>query len=99
MIGLEGDLGLVLLLLAEPEESLDGGTAVGPVHPLARRPPLELGALRRLPQRFPGTEKRLDVHAVIDRGFGRSHDLLLSGQINGVPGKTPVYAIPLRRRE
>ena len=47
MIGLERELGLVLLLLAEPMEALNLRLAVRAVLPFAGGPPRELGRLRR----------------------------------------------------
>ena len=53
VVDVEAELGPVVLLLAEPEEALDGGVAVGAVLPLTGRSPLELGGLGRRGQRFP----------------------------------------------
>ena len=66
MIGLERGLGLVLLLLAEPEEALDVRLAVRAVLPLAGRPPRELRRLRRALQRFARVQQCLDVDSVVD---------------------------------
>ena len=73
MVGIERERGPVLLLLAEAEIALDGGVAVGAVLPLADRPPLELGALGRLGQRFARAEQCGNVDAVVDLGFRCSH--------------------------
>src|SRR5262249_31952232 len=45
VIGLEGELGFVLLLVPEPMEALDGRCGVGPAQPLAGRAPGELRGL------------------------------------------------------
>ena len=52
MIRIDREFALVMMLLAETEESLDGGATVSAVDLPARRPPSELGCLRRLGQRL-----------------------------------------------
>ena len=47
MVGVEGEAGPMVLLLAESEEALDLRPAVGPVLPLAGCPPPEGGGLGR----------------------------------------------------
>ena len=80
MVGVEAELGLVALLVAEAEEALHRVAAVGAVHPLARRPPLELRRLGRGGERLTGVEQCLDVDAVVDGGVGRGHrSVSLSG--------------------
>src|SRR5262249_17280597 len=69
MIGLERELGLVLLLVPEPMEALDGRCGVGAVQPLAGRAPAELGGLGRVRQCFPCGQQRVDVDAVVDTRF------------------------------
>ena len=86
MVGVEVELGLVLMVLAEPEVFFDGGPALGAVHPLARRSPFELGALRLFRQRFACAEQRFDVHAVIDWAFCGGHGLLLMSLKTGDEG-------------
>ncbi len=56
VVGIEGELGPVFLLLAEAEVSLDGRVTVGAVLPLAGRTPLEPGALGRRGQCLTGAE-------------------------------------------
>ena len=84
MVGVEGELALVLLLGAEAVEAFDGGAAVRAVHPLARRAPLELGGLGCLGQRFARAEQCLDVDAVVDGlvGLRGRHGFVL-GKVQG----------------
>jgi hypothetical protein len=65
MIRLERELGLVLLLFAEPVKSLHRRVGVGAVFPFAGRPPLELGRLWRVLERFPCSQQCPDVDAVV----------------------------------
>ena len=69
VVRLERGLGLVLLLLAEAEETLNVRLAVRAVLPLAGRPPRELRGLGRALQRLARVQQRLDVDSVVD--FGR----------------------------
>ena len=64
---------VMLLLLAEAVERLHVRTAVRAVHPGHRRPPLELGDLRRVGQGVADAEQRFDVDAVVDRDLGCGH--------------------------
>src|SRR6185369_2328044 len=73
MVGVEGELGLVALLLAEAEEALHRAVAVGAVDPLARGTPLELRSLGCRRECFACAEKCLDVDAVVDRGCSLGH--------------------------
>jgi hypothetical protein len=66
MVGLEGELGLVLLLGTEPVEPFNARAAVGAVDPLARRSPLELSPRRLLRERLAGIEQRLGIHTVVN---------------------------------
>src|SRR4029077_16401888 len=66
VIGFEGKLGLVPLLVPEPMESLDGGSGVGTLLPPAGRTPGELCGLGRALQRLPCGQQCVDVDAVID---------------------------------
>ncbi|MEJ2371199.1 MAG: hypothetical protein P8Y07_10180 [Gemmatimonadales bacterium] len=75
VVGVEREGGPVLLLLAESEESLDRGAAVRAVHPLAGRPPRELGRFRHVGQSLAGLEQRGDVYAVVDGTGHNSHDV------------------------
>ncbi len=68
VIGIELELGLVGLLLAEAEEALDDGVAVRAVHPIAGRAPFELGGLGGVGQRLAGADEGLDVDAVLGAG-------------------------------
>src|SRR6185295_10586480 len=72
VIRLERSLGLVLLLLAEPEEPVDVRLAVRATLPLAARPPRELRRIRGALERLARVQQRLHVDSVVD---GRhSHD-------------------------
>src|SRR4051812_19330110 len=75
VVGVERELGLVLLVLAEAVELLDLRLAVGAVLPLAGRPPLELRGLGGVPERFPRRKQCPYVDAVVDAGL--SHRALL----------------------
>mgnify|MGYP003694720491 CR=1 FL=1 len=67
MIGFEGELGLVLLLLAEPVETLDLRLAVRAVLPFAGRPPRELRPpAARLFSASRARQQRIDVDSVVD---------------------------------
>ena len=68
----------MLVLLAEAGEPVDGRAAVRAVHPLAGRPPRELGGLRRVAERLAGAEQCLGVDAVVDGGVGDGHGVFLS---------------------
>ena len=52
VIGIEGERASVLLLLAEPEEAINGGTAVGAVNPVDCRAPFEFGGVGGFGQWF-----------------------------------------------
>jgi hypothetical protein len=75
VIGVERELGLVLLLFAEPVEALDLRLGKRAVFPCARCPPLELGRLGRALQRFPGSQQCIDVDAVVDRRLSHRNPL------------------------
>jgi hypothetical protein len=77
MVGIEGELGLVLLLGAKPVESFDGGLALGAIDPLAGRPPLEFGAFRLIRQRFASAEQGFDIYTIIHLVRSGGHDYLL----------------------
>src|SRR5262249_45022950 len=66
VVGVEGELGLVALLLAQAVEALDAGLAVGAVQPLATRLPVELRGLGRLAQRIARAQQRIDVDSVLN---------------------------------
>src|SRR4029453_13125645 len=70
MVGIEGEFGLVLLLLAKAMEALDCSTAVRAVLPFAGGPPLELGRLRRAFQYFPCRQQCVYVDSVVDTRLG-----------------------------
>jgi hypothetical protein len=85
MVGVELELGAVLLLLTETEESLDAGLAMSAVHPFAARAPVELGGLGGLGECVARTEQRVDIYAVLHffpcRAFlCRGHHCLLFGK-------------------
>ena len=86
MIRLERGLGLVLLLLPEPEETLDVRLAVRAVLPLAGRPPRELRRLRRALQRLPRVQQRLDVDSVVDARHSHGEPLSMYRRPGGSPG-------------
>ena len=67
MVGLEGRLPLVLLLLAESEVVLDRRRAVHAVLPGRGGPPGELGRLGRALQHLPRLQQGLDVDPVLRR--------------------------------
>src|ERR1700733_4168058 len=66
VVGVEGELLLVLLLGAQAIEALDGGAAVRTVDPLDRRAPLELRRFRRVLQRRLCAEQSFDVDPIVD---------------------------------
>jgi hypothetical protein len=66
VIGLEGKLGLMPLLVPEPVESLNGGHGVGTALPLAGCTPGELCGLGRALLRFPLGQQGVYVDAVVD---------------------------------
>jgi hypothetical protein len=67
VISVEHGFGLVALLLAEAKVVLDRRRAVHTVLPGRRRPPGELGGLRRAFEDSARIEQRLNVDSVIDR--------------------------------
>src|ERR1017187_6345084 len=64
VVGFEGPLLLVVLLLPETEEALDLDRAVDAALPLGRRAPGELSGLRRTLQHFARVEQCLNVDSV-----------------------------------
>jgi hypothetical protein len=79
MIGIEGELRLVPLRLAQPVELLDRRAAVRAVLPLARGTPRELGRLGRALQRLARVEQRLNVHTVLNSSLRHGSSLLMGG--------------------
>ena len=67
VVGLERELGPVLLLLAEPVEAVDVRAAVRALLPLARGPPREFRRLGRLAQSFTRLEQGAYVDTVVHR--------------------------------
>src|SRR6185436_16421889 len=65
VISFAARLGLVRLLLSEPEEALHVGLAVGAALPLAGRTPGECGRAGRALERLARVEQRLHVDSVV----------------------------------
>src|SRR6185436_4906424 len=65
-IGVERELGLVFLILAEPEKVLQLRLAVRAVLPFAGGAPFELGGFRCALQCLPRGQQCIHVHAVVD---------------------------------
>src|SRR5262249_1160175 len=85
VIGLEGKLTLVPLLISESMETLHGRSGVGTVLPLAGCAPGELGGLRCIFQRFPCGEQRVDVDTVIDILLSHLAVSSMRRKVYGVP--------------
>ena len=66
MIGFDRVRGLVMLLLAEAEEALNGRATVSAVDPLTRRAPSEFCGLWCPGQRLARAEQSLDIDTIID---------------------------------
>src|SRR5713101_2400813 len=73
MIGVEHELGAVVLLVAEAEEALDDRPAVRAVLPFTGRPPLEFCGRRVLSECLAGAEQGVDIDTVVDWGVGSGH--------------------------
>ena len=77
MVGLVAEDRLVVVIGAEAAVLLDRRLAVRAAQPLVRRPPGELGGLRRVGQGVAGVEQRCDVDSVVRCRLGRAHHRLL----------------------
>src|SRR6185295_18325504 len=77
MVGIEGELRAVPLLIAKAEEFLHDRAAVRPVHPLAVRLPAKLRCFGRRGQRLASAKKSFDIDAIVDLLARLSHVCLL----------------------
>src|SRR4051794_1976509 len=79
MVGIEVESGLAALLLTKAIEAFDRGLAMRPVFPFTGCTPLELCSHRSFRERFPRSDQRLDIHAIIHRSncIGHNHPSVL----------------------